>query len=225
MAEGNSEGLNEVVQCEITGEWLPEEDTVVFQGKRVSAQGKQILMDQLQAGELLPGEMEAPTRLTRLGCIILDGIIFLPIGVILGAVLAMLFISQGSMSSPVNAPRIEQSANLIVALVTLCYFALMHKAYGKTVGKMAGKIKVVKMDGSPISSGQAWLRALVYSGLGFIPAVIVLVLGDAGLQIAGVLSILVGVFGIANCLAVLFHPEQRAIHDMISGTRVIRAAP
>ncbi len=44
-----------MAQCEISGEWVPPDELVTFQGKRVSAAGKQILLDRLAAGELPAG--------------------------------------------------------------------------------------------------------------------------------------------------------------------------
>jgi uncharacterized RDD family membrane protein YckC len=76
------------------------------------------------------------------------------------------------------------------------YEGLMVQSRGQTLGKMAVGIKVVNPDGSVVSPGQAWGRAVVKTALGsclgltFIPA--------------------------------LFTKDRTTIHDMVAKTRVVR---
>jgi uncharacterized RDD family membrane protein YckC len=79
-------------------------------------------------------------------------------------------------------------------LIPILYEALMvQKKNGQTLGKMALKIRVVRVDGSPVSPGQAWGRmAIKFLGCGcltFIPA--------------------------------FFTPERLSLHDMAASTRVV----
>lgn len=224
----------EQVQCEVTGAWLDAEDTVMFRGKRVSAEGKRVLLEQARSGERLPGELEKPRLLQRIGAIILDSIILgIPLA-ILGFVAAGLFIGSGTGSA-----ALLQLPEIIGAIITIAYFALMHARNGKTLGKMAGKIRVVMLDGSQISSRTAWIRSLAYAGPNLISSVAMLILvvafgasnlnsptpaagSEAFATGAIVLGALVGIYGIANIIVALVNSQQRSIHDMIAGTRVIQ---
>jgi len=66
---------------------------------------------------------------------------------------------------------------------------------GQTLGKMAMKVRVVRPDGSPLSSGQAWGRAAMRMVLGCI--------------------------WIGDYIPAFFTKEKTTLHDMIAGTRVI----
>lgn len=48
-------GMDNMVQCEITGQWVPQDETVVIQGYRVCAEGKAELLDSLAAGDHIGG--------------------------------------------------------------------------------------------------------------------------------------------------------------------------
>ena len=50
--------------------------------------------------------------------------------------------------------------NLAMFLFSFLYYPIMEKTTGKTLGKMASKTRVVHVDGSPISWGQAFGRTL-----------------------------------------------------------------
>lgn len=203
------------VQCEVTGEWVPADETVVIQGKRVSGRGKQLLLEQLRSGEALPGELEAPSKLRRFGCAFLDNIL---LGV-LGA-----FVGFASVMMAGGATGVQGLAMLLAAGVGIAYFGVMHSMGGQTLGKKAGKIKVINLDGSEISTGTAFVRALGYQGLGLIPPVFYLVGEDveAMLMMGGIAQLVAGVYGLANAVTVLVSKDQRAIHDMIAKTKVIQ---
>jgi uncharacterized RDD family membrane protein YckC len=88
-----------------------------------------------------------------------------------------------------------------LALLGVGYLVLFNAAGGQTLGKMAVGLRVVREvtpfdNGGPVSFGQATLRAVAT-----LPSVLA-----AGL---GFLPALIG--------------EQRAVHDRLAGTRVVRA--
>ena len=83
-------------------------------------------------------------------------------------------------------------------MIVVAYLFMFTVVSGQTAGKMAMKIRVVGEGGSPdepLSAGQALVRAIVT-----IPSVLL-----AGI---GFLPALTG--------------EQRAVHDRVAGTRVVR---
>ena len=96
----------------------------------------------------------------------------------------------------------------------------MHAARGQTVGKIAGKLRVVNLDGSPITSGQAYIRAIAYVGIGYLSAAAIMLRLPTFIMVA---SVVAGIYGLANLLFALFDfNQQRALHDRIAGTRVIQ---
>ena len=116
------------------------------------------------------------------------------------------------------------------------YSTLLHGYRGQTLGKIRGHIQVVRSpDGGPISYRRAALRDLPY---------IVLILVSTGVwiythaawwggwyseehdAIASKVYSAVFYFSLGwlllECVSMLFHPQRRAIHDLIAGTIVIR---
>jgi uncharacterized RDD family membrane protein YckC len=94
------------------------------------------------------------------------------------------------------------------ALSSLLYYPLIMRATdGATIGKRLARIRVVRTDGKPMTlTRAAWREAGVKTvALGAIPL---------PLTIPACLL---------NYLWPLWDPENRAVHDMIAGTRVVRA--
>jgi uncharacterized RDD family membrane protein YckC len=131
----------------------------------------------------------------RLGAYVIDYIIqIIPIYAIMGIV--MLIAGAGVLAAE------KLSAWLLVIyipafLIPICYEALMLQMKGQTVGKMALRLRVVRPDGSRITSGQAWGRAAMRIVLGC------LIIGDY--------------------IPVFFTDEKTTLHDMVAGTRVIES--
>ena len=80
------------------------------------------------------------------------------------------------------------------------YHGAMLAARGQTLGKMALGIRVVNADGAPLSTGQAWGRAVLQQ------------------VFASCLSFL-------DYLPAFLTPERTCIHDMAAKTRVINWRP
>lgn len=87
---------------------------------------------------------------------------------------------------------------VVPSLITVVYEALMLKSRGQTLGKMAMKVKVVAANGSDITPGQAWGRAVARALLGFLY--------------------------IIDYLPALFTKEKTCLHDMLASTRVVNWA-
>jgi uncharacterized RDD family membrane protein YckC len=210
-------------QCEITGNIVPEDELVVLNGQRVCAQGKAILLDRLKAGEAMPGEAERPTVLRRFGCIFLDGMILGVPGVIFNVIFSMGAAAAGSARF-----LIIGLAQVAIVGISILYFTLMHGTRGQTVGKIAGKLKVVRIDDKPMDMRTALIRALAYQGAGVISAILLMVtdaVPTAMVWLPIVGSSLVGIYGLVNVLfALVDRSQQRALHDRIAGTRVIMFA-
>jgi uncharacterized RDD family membrane protein YckC len=98
-------------------------------------------------------------------------------------------------------------AVICVSIVALLYApALMARTNGKTFGRMATGIRVVRAKGQPMTFGFAMLREVAVKALLF---------GIASSLTAGLASL-------ADVLWPLWDEENRALHDFIVDTRVIR---
>jgi uncharacterized RDD family membrane protein YckC len=96
--------------------------------------------------------------------------------------------------------------SLCVTVVALLYApALMTRTNGKTLGRMATGIRVVRANGEPMTFGVAMVREVAVKALLF-----------------GILSSIT--FGLASLLDVLWplwDEENRALHDFVVNTRTI----
>jgi uncharacterized RDD family membrane protein YckC len=93
-----------------------------------------------------------------------------------------------------------------ISIVALIYApALMARTNGKTLGRMATNIRVVRTSGEPITFGFAMLREVAVKALLF---------GLAG-------SFTVGLANLADYLWPLWDEENRALHDFIVQTRTV----
>lgn len=98
------------------------------------------------------------------------------------------------------------------ALMALCFLAfeiyqmVLISTTGQTLAKRWLKMRIVKMDGSPVGFGAGVaLRS-------WVPGVI------------GALPYLGGIFSLVDALFI-FGQESRCLHDLIAGTKVIKVVP
>jgi uncharacterized RDD family membrane protein YckC len=98
-------------------------------------------------------------------------------------------------------------AIICVSIMALLYApAMMARTDGKTLGRMALGIRVVRAKGEPMTFGFAMLREVAVKALLF---------GIAG-------SLTAGLAQLAEYLWPLWDEENRALHDFIVDTRVVR---
>lgn len=161
---------------------------VVFQGKRLCGPCKNERIRAVQSGAP-EGELQLGTVGRRLGAVWLDGLVMMiPLFIIIFGTAASGMVSAESPAFGL--------LNLLFYALPIVYEGFFLASSGQTPGKKWLGLKVVNPDGSDISSGQAWGRALgktlinVCAGIGYLPA--------------------------------LFTKEKTCVHDMLAKTRVIR---
>jgi uncharacterized RDD family membrane protein YckC len=144
---------------------------------------------------------------SRVGAYLIDGLI---IGV--GALILFLPLVAAGLTVDTDAGWAALIAAGIVWLLCVGIAALfyapvmMARTNGKTLGRMALNIRVVRASGEPITFGFAVLREVLVKWLLF-----------------GILGALTG--GIAQLLDYLWplwDEQNRCLHDMIVDTRVVR---
>jgi uncharacterized RDD family membrane protein YckC len=145
----------------------------------------------------------------RAGALIVDGLIVGIGGALLLVALTAPFSIGFFASDEVGIVSILVGllfAVICVAIVALLYApALMARTNGKTLGRMATGIRVVRAGGEPITFGFAMLREVAVKALLF---------GIAG-------SLTAGLANLADYLWPLWDEENRALHDFVVNTRTI----
>lgn len=128
----------------------------------------------------------------RFGALIIDRIIILlPT---YGIFIAAMFIFTDSKGEP--------SGWVLLLLIPLVFGMPVYEALmtiyknGQTLGKQALRLRVVRVDGTPVTTGQAWGRAVMR-------------------------FVFEGCISIIDYLPALFTEEKTTLHDMTAGTRVI----
>lgn len=111
--------------------------------------------------------------------------------------MVLLFATLGAhgFASANAAARFRNPVWYVPGILAVVYQAVMLSARGQTLGKMAMKVKVVRVDGSNITGGQAWGREVLRFVLGFLY--------------------------IVDYLPVFFTDDRKTVHDMIASTRVV----
>lgn len=201
-----------MVRCEVTGRLVAPGDAVEFRGQTVCAEGKEILLRRLMNGGLVQG-LTRPGVVRRLLCYLLDALVL----TLVGLPTTIRGWNSFRNADSVFEPRLFAWQFFGLACAFL-YPALMHGAWGKTLGKMAGGCRVVNMDGSRIGYGRAAIRAFWSNAVLGIPGLLYGVLPGAAMS----LNIVFGFYSLANCIALLADRDMnRALHDRLAGTRVI----
>ena len=136
----------------------------------------------------------------RAGAFVIDSFI-------VGFVTVLLVILLGDDVDSFSLGSVEWFLILAAMLPSLAYFpVIMRATNGRTLGKMATRIRVVRTDSERMSFPRATWREVVLKAL-----VVTLLPG------------LLGVLWLLDDLWPLWDREHRAIHDMLAGTRVVRS--
>ena len=127
----------------------------------------------------------------RFVAVMIDGVVLL---VAQGILFSAGWVVSGGNTG--GGMAVKGVANLFGTLLGAAYGIIFHWLWGQTLGKMALQIKVVSMDGGPLTFGQATGRYFAT----FLSAIILCI----GFIMAGIRS------------------DKRALHDLLAGTRVVR---
>lgn len=156
---------------------------------------------QLQSDD---GEVLAE-RGTRLGATLIDGLIGL-------AVMTPIMWLGGYLAAAIDAARSGQQIGFGLQLVWFCIglavFAAVHwwplHTGGQTWGKRLLGIRIVTLDGRPVTAPRAILAR-------YFP-----------LQLVGAIPCL-GALLVLGSICMIFRQDRRCGHDFVAGTRVVRA--
>jgi uncharacterized RDD family membrane protein YckC len=234
--------------CQITGEYVPMDELVQFQGHRVGLRGKQIILERMRSGENFGREHDrrsatedvTPTPWQRLGAYAIDWILltFVALAVRFAAMMAVMgvLMANGTMDADADPNQLTARSHLWMHMaggtatlgVTVLYLGLMHGLFGRTIGKMATQLHVTTWNGRKIGMSTAFVRALItcwpHAAL-FLVSVVALQGKVTEEVLGGLLLLQLGlsfVWLAAQVIAGLIDRDrQRVIHDRLTGTRVI----
>ncbi|MBA2451790.1 MAG: RDD family protein [Chloroflexia bacterium] len=127
--------------------------------------------------------------------LIIDSLIF-----VLGACCVLLLISLGSGGEFETTGGPAWGINALFTLLYLAYFIVLEGTSGTTLGKRVLKLKVVKVDGSPIDMRESVIRNV----LRFVD---------------GLFSYLVG------AILIWTNPNKQRLGDRVANTIVVRNVP
>jgi uncharacterized RDD family membrane protein YckC len=134
----------------------------------------------------------------RVGAQVLDGLIF-------GVPAYAIFVAVMMYVAVLVQENAQVPTLVLLAYVPLYVFPILYEASmlslknGQTVGKMALRLRVIRPDGSRITAGQAWGRA--------------------------VMRLILGCLVVVDYIPYFFTDEKTTLHDMVAGTRVVESNP
>ncbi len=193
----------ETAVCAASGGRHWQKDMVPFEGKFISAEHKEQYFQRLREGVQMPNQMVYGNFGRRLVAKIVDGLITGLVGLVADLGLSVLFFGDFIFRPKPNTPEIAgsflayQGASLLVGTaIGLSYYWFFLKKFAATPGKLALGLRVVRSDGSALTTGRIIGRyfAEMLSGL---------------------------IFAIGYIMAG-FDEERRTLHDRICDTRVIK---
>ena len=187
--------------CTECGKSVSTEDLFQFEGRSVCPECKPAFAQRLRQEGLgpaiLPG-VEYGGFWIRFAARMIDGIIMGVAALAVNALIMLVFRQSAGGGTSIRlmspaVPALIFAANIVMAGFYEAFFLVRNAA---TPGKMALSLKVVNVNGAPISWGKAIARFLCYY--------------------LDQLTLLIGY------IIAAFDVEKRALHDHICGTRVIR---
>jgi len=190
--------------CAAAGGRHMQRDMVPYEGKFISAEHKEQFFQRLREGVGQPGQMVYGDFGPRFAAKFIDGLINWLIGMAANLLLTLVFFGRlifqpkpadGATGTILAFQGASFLTGIVLGLTYYWYFLKNHQ--GATPGKMALGLKVVRSDGSPLTTGRIigryfaeWLSGMILM-IGYI--------------MAG------------------FDDERRSLHDRICDTRVIKS--
>ena len=203
--------------CAVSGQRHPRREMINYAGKWISAEHRDAFFQRQREGAVAPDAFVQPQGegvvrpdefvfgnfWPRFCAKLLDGLILAVAGVLINVVLGLVmlgnanyFVGLVQAAGAAKATHYQIVSNLAGVLLGVGYAWFFISRYSATPGKMALGLKLVRADGSPLSTGRIigryfaeWLSGLILL-IGYIMAA--------------------------------WDPERRALHDRICDTRVIK---
>jgi len=161
--------------------------------------------------------MKAPSLGRRMASFAYEGLLLFGIGLIPGAIGALLVALTGNQHPLQN----DATLRVITLLIYAVYFTWFWSVRGQTLPMQTWHIRVVTDKGERLRPWQALAR-FVASCAWFAPAAL-LAAANGWTRWHGLAAMSVGV--VAYALLALAHPQRQFWHDALCGTRLITVVP
>ena len=162
------------------------------------------------------GVAMAPSLTRRMASFVYEGLLLFGVGLIPGAIGA-LFVA---LSRQPQSPQSDTTLRIITLAIYAIYFTWFWSVRGQTLPMQTWHIRVVTLDGKPLSQARALFR-FAASCAWFAPAALLAALNGwtrwQGLMAAGI-----GV--VTYALLALLHPRRQFWHDALCGTQLVDAS-
>jgi uncharacterized RDD family membrane protein YckC len=190
--------------CAVSGKRYPKREMIQYEGKWISAEHRDEFFQRLREGVAQPKEFRYGGFWLRFCAKFVDGLALAAIGVLINMTVALLIIGSpnyfgaGLRAAGPGKMMLFQAVTVPINLMlALAYSWFFISRYDATPGKLALGLKLIRPDGSRLSTGRIVGR--------FFSEYISLMTLYIGYIMAG------------------FDQEKRALHDRICDTRVIKA--
>jgi uncharacterized RDD family membrane protein YckC len=201
VAAGAPEGAaaDDTAICAVSGKRYPKREMVEFEGKWISAEHRDTYFQRLREGAVAQGDFEYGGFWIRFCAKFIDGIVMFVVGMVVNVVFGVGFGSFQQSSDPnfFASFMIRQLLAILVGtMLRLAYYWFFLSRYSATPGKMVFGLKVVRSDGSALSTGR--------------------IIGRYFAEVVSSLILCIGYIMAA------FDDEKRTLHDHMCDTRVIK---
>jgi uncharacterized RDD family membrane protein YckC len=159
------------------------------------------------------GDIMAPSLARRMACFLYEALLLFGVALIPGTIGALFTALSGQQHPLQSASALRWIAFVIYAI----YFTAFWSLRGQTLPMQTWHIKVVTVQGTPLTQGRALAR-FVASCVWFAPATLLASLNRwTGWEHLGATA--VGI--VAYALLALLHPQRQFWHDALCGTRLV----
>lgn len=154
-----------------------------------------------------------PGLYRRMASFVYEGLLLFGIGLVPGAIGA-LFVALTGHRHPLQS---DAALRVITLLIYAVYFTWFWSSRGQTLPMKTWHIRVVTLQGQPLSQTRALMR-FIASCAWFAPAAALSAL-NGWTRWQGLGAAAVGV--VAYALLALLHPQRQFWHDALCGTRLV----
>ncbi|MDH5638583.1 MAG: RDD family protein [Nitrospinota bacterium] len=175
----------------------------------------------------LPGELETPRILSRFCALFLDALVVIIISMMIRLLGWLEYIEWVTIPRLAISPALGGSTgtiNVDMLAIGMLYFTYFHGKWGQTIGKMIIGLKVVELDGLPITLKKATYRWLFLDGPYLMAPMAFIMLADV--ELAALAVFVLGcpalLWKLADIILTLVdRAEQKSLHDRLASTRVV----
>jgi uncharacterized RDD family membrane protein YckC len=139
-------------------------------------------------------------------------------GVLLFGVVMLAGYLYGSLTQQRHALQGQTGLQAFLFVILGLYFVAFWSRGGQTVAMRAWHLRLVTLDGRPVSQARALARYMA-SWIWFVPALLSAHL--ASLRSAAEIFILMAAGVMAYAMLALLHPRRQFWHDALCGTRLV----